>query len=326
MSRVLRGVLTVLIGLGVLAGAAAAYVRFRLPRLGDTPTQHIVADPALAGRGEYLAQHVAICVDCHSERDYGRYSAPLKPGSLGAGGEVFGHALGLPGELVAPNITPAAIGGWRDAELARAITEGVTPDGRVLFPFMNYPGYAQMCRQDLQALVSYLRTLPAIQHQVPRTQLDFPVNLLVRTFPKPAAVSDTCPQRSDSVAYGKYLATLASCADCHTRHENGAPVAGQDFAGGMRFPLPSGYVAHSANITPDPETGIGRWTKAAFIARFAAYRRPEAIAAVAGAAPNTPMPWQLFAGMTDDDLGSIYDYLRTQKPVKTARAEPLAAR
>ena len=326
MKRVVRGIGMLVIALAVLAGVGAAYVRFALPKVGKAPELAIAASPALTARGEYLAQHVAVCTDCHSDRDWSSFAGPLKPGTLGRGGEVFGHALGLPGELVAPNITPAAIGGWSDGEVARAITEGVTPDGRALFPFMNYPGYAQLCRDDLRALVSYLRTLPAIEHQPSRTQLDFPLNLLVRTFPKPAAISDKCPDRSDSVAYGKYLVTLASCADCHTKHDHGAPVAGQELAGGMRFPLPSGYVAHSANITPDAETGIGRWSKEAFVARFAMFRNPAVLHPVSGNAVNTPMPWQLFAGMDDADLGAIYDYLRTQKPVKTQKVESLATR
>jgi len=326
MRRVARGLVVLFLGLAALAAVVLAYVRFGLPRLGDTPALQIAADPALAARGAYLAENVAICVDCHSKRDFSRYSGPVQPGSVGAGGEVFGHALGLPGELVASNITPAAIGGWSDGELARAITEGVTPDGRALFPFMNYPGYSQLCRRDVQALVTYLRGLQPIASDLPRTQLDFPLNLLVRTFPKPAAISDKCPDPNDGPAYGKYLVTVAGCADCHTRREAGAPIAGQEFAGGMRFALQSGYVAHSANITPDVDTGIGRWTKAMFVARFAAYRDAGAIAPVHGTAANTPMPWQLFSGMTDQDLGAIYDYLRTQKAVRTQPAEPLAAR
>jgi hypothetical protein len=84
-----------------------------------------------------------------------------------------------------------------------------------------------------------------------------------------------------------------------------------DFAGGHDF----GHV-RSANITPDLLTGIGNWSKSDFIGRFHGF---------AGGAPsirpgddNTVMPWTMFAGMTDEDLGAIYDYLRTVKPVRHA--------
>jgi hypothetical protein len=90
--------------------------------------------------------------------------------------------------------------------------------------------------------------------------------------------------------------TLASCSGCHTRHEQGSPVAGQDFAGGEAFPMPSGFVARSANITPDPKTGIGRWSKTQFVQRFAAFRNVAALGAVAPGQANTPMPWTQFVG------------------------------
>ncbi|MET0385260.1 MAG: c-type cytochrome [Polyangiales bacterium] len=326
MRRLARGLGFSVLGLVTLVAAAAGYVRFALPRVGAAPAIAASHDPAVLARGEYLAQNVAVCVDCHSSRDFSKFSGPLQQGTLWRGGERFGHAIGLPGELTAPNITPAALSGWSDGDLARAITEGVTPDGRALFPFMGYPRYAQLCKPDLTALVSYLRSLPPVEGRTAPSELDFPVNLIARTLPKAAAISDTCPDRNDSVAYGRYLTTAAGCADCHTRSEGGTPVAGQDFAGGMRLPLPSGYVALSANITPDAQSGIGRWSKEAFVGRFAAFRNPVTAVPVPGRAANTPMPWQLFAGMSDEDLGAIYDYLRTVPAVRTTVAEPVAAR
>lgn len=90
--------------------------------------------------------------------------------------------------------------------------------------------------------------------------------------------------------------------------------------------MPSGFVARSANITPDPETGIGRWSRTQFVQRFAAFRNPASLAAVGPGHANTPMPWSQFAGMTDADLGAIYDYLRTLPAVKTAELKAIAAR
>ena len=133
------------------------------------------------------------------------------------------------------DITPAGIGRWSDGELARALTSGVSADGRALFPLMNFPAYSAMCERDLHAVMGYVRTLAPIEHKPPQSKLDFPLNLIARTLPTPAGPAPRCPEPSDGVAQGKYLATLAGCVDCHTRHENGGPVAGQEFAGGATF-------------------------------------------------------------------------------------------
>jgi hypothetical protein len=70
------------------------------------------------------------------------------------------------------------------------------------------------------------------------------------------------------------------------------------------------------NITPDKETGIGLWSKELFIQRFKAYANDSLkYVPVSKDDFNTPMPWIMYAGMTDEDLGAIYDYLRTVKPV-----------
>jgi hypothetical protein len=65
----------------------------------------------------------------------------------------------------------------------------------------------------------------------------------------------------------------------------------------------------SANLTPDQASGLGGWTRERFIAAFAAFRAPGAAVHVAAGAFNTPMPWTAYAGISDADLGAIYDYL-----------------
>jgi hypothetical protein len=90
-----------------------------------------------------------------------------------------------------------------------------------------------------------------------------------------------------------------------------------NMAGGQTFNFPGGVV-RSLNITPDNETGIGTWTKEDFIARFRFYSGEEAHNVPVNIEKdfNTPMPWLMYAGMTDEDLGALYDYLRTVTPVK----------
>ena len=86
------------------------------------------------------------------------------------------------------------------------------------------------------------------------------------------------------------------------------------FAGGREFAMPTGTV-RSANITP-AKSGIGSWTRDAFIARFRSYANGAAQSTIRDGEVNSVMPWTAFAHMSDQDLNAIYDYLRTQKPVE----------
>ena len=129
----------------------------------------------------------------------------------------------------------------------------------------------------------------------------------------------------NTLEYGKYLVNAASCAACHTPVDaHHQPIPGMDFAGGQSFPSPDGSpdlsksgTLHTANITPDMESGIGAWTKKQFVATLNYYRGKEHAAAVVKQGEfNTVMPVYQYAGMTDADLGAIYDYLHSLPPVK----------
>lgn len=306
-----------LVGLVViLVGAGLAYLFTRYPAVPPPEDVRLQATPERLARGQYLVDNVVGCVVCHADREWTRYSAPVVAGTKGKGGQRFGFGA-EPFVLYARNITPAAVGEWTDGELVRAITTGVSRDGTPLFPLMPYPRYAQMSREDIEAIVVYLRTLPAVAHDpVPPRTLDFPLPLIVRTIPAPARHVPT-PDPTDRVAYGRYLTNAAVCADCHTPiDDQGAPLPGKDFAGGTPF-TPNGVgLVRSANLTPDATTGIGTWTEDQFLATFRAYRdQPARTLDGAERLQNTEMPWTYYAGMQDDDLRAIYAYLRTLSPV-----------
>jgi mono/diheme cytochrome c family protein len=313
MRRVAKFFGFLVLALLVAAGGGLAYLFLAYPKAGAAPSWTVAGDAELSARGDYIANHVAVCIDCHSSRDWTRFSGPIKPGTEGMGGEVFDAKLGFPGTLRVPNITPAAIGKWTDGELARAFTSGVNAAGDPLFPLMPYKAYAHMCERDVQAVVAYVRTLAPVENQVPRSELDFPLNLIVRTIPGPPPPAAPCPEPAVNADYGKYLVTMASCVECHTPAVKGELIAGREFGGGRDFPMPTGILL-SANISPDPETGIGKWTEEQFVARFKTYQGKTDMT-VEGQAFNTIMPWIMYAGMSDTDLRAIYAYLRTVPPI-----------
>src|SRR5690606_34571742 len=140
-------------------------------------------------RGRYLANHVTLCMDCHSTRDWSRYSGPMLQTDLGGGGELFSEDMGFPGKFYAANITTHKLGDWTDGEILRAVTTGVNRDGKALFPIMGYPRFGRMDQEDIYSIIAYIRTLEPVNHEIPGSEPAFPVNFLINTMPKPAAFS-----------------------------------------------------------------------------------------------------------------------------------------
>lgn len=286
--------------------------------------------PARLARSAYLVEHVTVCLDCHSQRDWGLYSAPIIAGTEGQGGETFDDRHGVRGVVYGTNITPAGLASWTDDEILRAITAGVNRDGDVLFPVMPYRNYRHLTQGDAAAIITYVRTLPPIEHPVPPRRLSFFVEFLIPSFAidrvrlAPTLGEGDSRGPPDPIQHGQYLTRLANCGDCHSpRTLAGDPEPNREMSGGVEFTLPQGLV-QSANITPDRDTGIGRWTEDRFVARFKSFADPELRArAVGPSGMNTTMPWTMYAGMSQSDLEAIYAYLRQVPPVRN-RVTPFA--
>lgn len=309
-------VILILLGIVILlVFAAGAYIKIALPNTGKPEVITIVAAPERVENGRYLANYVTGCMDCHSSRDWSRFAGPIKAAGFGAGGEVFNQDMGFPGTFYAPNITPYALKEWTDGELLHAITTGVSKDGRALFPLMATHRFGLMDREDIYDIIAYIRTLPPVAKDVPKSEADFPVNFFMNTMPKPADFQEK-PNPEDSKRYGAYLVNAAGCVDCHSEHSNGRLVEGTEFGGGMAFHMPTGIVK-APNITFDQATGIGKWNKSAFIARFKLYAAANNHSLkVAEDGMNTTMPWTIYGGMKERDLGAIYDFLAGVKPIQ----------
>lgn len=267
-------------------------------------------------RGSYLANNVAACMDCHSKRDFSKFSGPVIPGTEGGGGDLFDEKLGLPGKIYAKNITPdneTGIGTWTDEDIIKAVTQGISKKGDTLFPLMPYPHYNRMAKDDLLSIIAYLRTLKPIRNKITARQLMMPIAM---AYPGPALQAsidaNVRPPESDKVKYGEYLVNMADCGTCHSPLTPQGPDLSRMYAGGYTFDLGTFKVV-SANITPD-STGILSWTEEQFLNKFTQYREEKSYNFNPGK-ENTIMPLSLHAHIKDQDLKAIYAYLRTIKPI-----------
>lgn len=256
-------------------------------------------------RGKYLVEGVVGCFDCHAQLDGEPQSGKAPLVSHKGAGHVMVNQGGF--VLAAPNITPdveTGAGNWTDDQFARAIREGIGHDGRTLFPIMPYGDYRNLSDEDLASVIVYIRSLEPVRNELPKPQIPFPLSRFIQSAPDPlfTVVSDG---GADPIARGRYLTRIGGCIDCHTPEDKmHRPIKGMEFAGGKQI---EGFPARSANITPDP-SGISYYDEALFV-------RVMHTGHVGARPLNPPMPWWIFQNMSDDDLQSIFAYLRTVKPI-----------
>jgi mono/diheme cytochrome c family protein len=147
-------------------------------------------------RGEYLVRGPMGCGNCHT---------PLGPDGPVAGQELAGRLVEKTDMFtaIAPNITPASrVARWSDAELGKAIREGIRPDGTIIGPPMPFIFYRDLSDNDLAAIVAFLRTVPAAENDPGKSEYKMP--LPPAYGPPVTSVADV--PRGVTVEYGKYLA------------------------------------------------------------------------------------------------------------------------
>lgn len=261
------------------------------------------AGPVLAGpsveRGDYLVNGPAGCGNCHT---------PLGLDGFVAGQELSGRlVLDIP-EFTAysENITPAgAVANWSDEEFARAIREGIRPDGSLIGPPMPFAVYRGLSDDDVMSIVAYLRTVPAVENEVP----DSVYNIPLPPAYGPPVEHVAAPPEGVTVEYGAYLAgPVAHCTECHTPMGPEGPMLDTALGqGGFEIPGPWG-VSVSANLTTH-EDGLAGYTDEEIAKMITEGIRPD------GTQMMPPMPYSFLAKMTDDDLAAIILYLRTLPPL-----------
>lgn len=316
MKKLMKILLWFFLIIVIIVVSILSYVKFGLPNVGAAPNLKVELTLDRIERGQYLANHVSVCMDCHSMRDWSRFSGPPVEGTLGMGGDIFDQKFGFPGTYYSKNITPEGISRYSDGELFRVITTGVSKEGEAMFPVMPYHYYGQMDEEDIKCIIAYIRTLKPIKNEVPKSSSDFPMNFIINTIPHKASFTKL-PERTDIVNYGKYMTNAAGCIECHTKFEKGNLVAGTEFGGGREFPFPNGSIVRSNNISPDKETGLGTWTDEEFVDIFRV--RSDSTTLNTKLKPedfNSIMPWTMYGKMSEEDLRAIFAYLKTVKPIK----------
>jgi hypothetical protein len=304
MKKLGKILLVCIIVLVVLAPVAVTFTigwrPFLGPRKRALTNRQFERTPERLARGRYLVQGALGCEVCHSSRDWSRHGAPIM-----AGMELAGQPLPIPdfpGTIVAPNLTQDSDTGsasWTDDQIARAIREGIKHDDTTLFPIMPYREYRRISDEDLASVVVYLRSLSPVRNSLPPSQINFPVNYLVRSAPEPITEVVPAPNLTDTVARGKYLVSVG--CGCHN------VVDKLPYAGGERLRGPWGDV-FSPNITPDP-SGINYYSESGFITVIRT-------GYVGARKLNSIMPFGDLKNLTDDDLKAIFAYLQTMPPVK----------
>ncbi|MNG93064.1 Nicotinate dehydrogenase subunit B [compost metagenome] len=196
----------------LIAAIVIAVLWWRENRSYDGPVQQVTASSEQIARGRYLTQ-AADCAACHTAAA----GAPL------AGG----YPLDTPfGTIYGSNLTPSAdqgIGRWTKDDFFLALTQGVAPGGRHLYPAMPYTSYKGISREDADAIYAYLMSRPAVDVAIPANEMPFPFNqrialigwnLLFRNNdPLPASSQGS----SAEWQRGRYLSdVLGHCGECHT--------------------------------------------------------------------------------------------------------------
>ena len=267
-------------------------------------------------RGEYIFR-AGVCTGCHTDTKGG--------GEFLAGGRPLKTPFGI---FYSPNITPdpvTGIGGWSDADFARAMTEGVAPDGTHYFPVFPYTAFTGMIAADLADLKAYLDTVPPVRRVNRPHDVAAPFSWRFTVGPWKWLFFEAGPYRprADRSARwnrGAYLATaLAHCAECHTpRNLLGGLMRGMWFAGTENGPEGQ----RAPNITPHEATGIGRWSAAELSDLLKTGLKPnfDDVQGLMGEAVE-----QGYKYMRDDDLAAIADYVLSLTPIDNLVPSKIAA-
>jgi mono/diheme cytochrome c family protein len=318
--RVLLAI-AVLVGLLILI-SAVSWIRLQStqPTISDPPpgmlsilTRPIPDGPdaGLIGRGRYLAT-AGDCASCHTRR----------------GGRPFEGGLGLEtpfGIIYSANITgdrDTGIGNWSSDQFYRALHEGVAPAGKRLYPALPYPHFTLVHRADTDAILAFLKTVPAVRYTPPANRLPFPVNLRPSLIAWNAINFSPGEFRSDPAKSaqwnrGAYLVEgLGHCAACHSpKSALGADLRSQAYRGAVI----NNTVA--PDLTSNMRRGLGRWSAGEIVEYLKTGRNRHANAS----GPMAEVVTYSTSLLSNSDLLAMATYLKSIPPSTGARRSSSAS-
>ena len=310
-------------GIAVLAlGAAAAIWMLNVRDEADVrATATFAPTDSLIARGAYLAR-AGNCMGCHTAR----------------GGASYAGGLGIPtpfGTVFTSNLTPDAntgIGSWSPAHFWRALHNGRSKSGRLLYPAFPYTSYTQVTRDDSDAIFAFLRSQPAVNQPNQPHALDFPFSsqaalAVWRALYFKPGVYQQDNNRNAEWNRGAYLVNgLGHCSACHSpRDALGGSRQSLALAGGL-IPMQNWY---APSLTSAKEAGMGDWDRQHIVQLLQTGVAP-------GASVNGPMAEVVLGStqyLTEPDLGAMATYLKalpgtsppSEKPVASGTARPFAS-
>ncbi len=273
----------------------------------------VAATPDVVAHGKYIFGAAGGC-GCHTEK--------TKPGEnpkpVNSGGRKYDGPFGT---VYSTNITPdrqTGIGTWSDEEIITAIRLGRRPNGERLIPVHPFTIFNGMAEEDLRALVAFLRTVPAVNrsNQPKRIIVPFFESMFLPAWLATFAAQEMPPPKAPTagLARGEYLVRAVShCGECHTpRTLTMAPDASRFLAGTQKGPEDSTV----PNITPDLETGIGKWSEAEIIEYLSTGNKPDGD--TAGGLMDQMINGTVagIKDLTKADLSAIAQYLKTIPAVR----------
>jgi cytochrome c553 len=290
--RILKGIGFLAAGLAIIMviGSATAFTvsnrKLALKYDVKLTTVAVPTDEASIAWGRHLVNTVTGCRDCH-------------------GVDLSGTIMSDDpvGVMAAPNLTRGAggVGGsLTDQDWVRAIRHGVRRDGSSLLIMPSY-AYANISDRDLGAMIAYLKQLDAVDNELPGIRLRPMGRALVAAgmFDEEFVAKKT-PQRQSydaveagmTIEYGKYLADIGGCTSCHRPNLKGGPAGPPD-----------------APPASDISTaGLPDWNRDDFFRAIRDGRRPD------GSEISEFMPWRYMGAMTDDELDTIWLFMRSVQP------------
>jgi hypothetical protein len=256
-------------------------------------------------RGKYLVDSIMACDGCHTPRVNG---ALVMDKRFSGGSQIWDeHAYIVKGSNISSD-PEHGIGTWSAADLERLLSEGVRPNGVKVAPQMPFAFYKILTPRDLVAVTAYIRSAAPQDHKVQAPS--YKAAMHYEDIPG-AEKPFSDDMLGDPLKRGFYIATIAHCMECHSRHPDGTPGYQDSWGkGGHVMKGPFGEVKVS-NITSNPDKGIGKVSDAELKRTLTQGIGHD------GRKLKPPMSRQeYFSKMTDTDLNALIAWVRTIPPLE----------